>query len=103
MTDSDPPGEPAGEATVLDRLIAWALRQGDADADRITAYFESRAAARTGPRWAATYRREELPFRGRGKDKACSATLRRLRAHHGCASQRPAGTGRPPTLPRLPG
>jgi hypothetical protein len=120
MPDADPAqqqagtgGEPAVESSddwaALDRLISWAIAQGDAAVDEICRYLTQRlnerraqAAHELLPDWARTYSRRSVPYRGRGRDQACSQLRRRLRAHHGDA-QRPIGAERPPRLRRTSG
>jgi len=120
MPDADPAQQQAGAGrepavessddwAALDRLISWAIAQGDAAVDEICRYFTQRLNARRAqaihellPDWARTYSRRSLPYRGRGRDQACLQLRRRLRAHHGDAP-RPIGAERPPRLRRMPG
>jgi len=94
---------------VLDRLISWAVAQGDAAVDQIQSYLVQRSTERQPrrshdliPGSEAGNVRQSTPFRGRGHDQACSSLRRRLRSQHGC-TVRPPGNRRPPRHRRLPG
>lgn len=94
---------------MLDRLISWAVAQGDAAVDQIQNYLVQRSAERRPrrshdliPGSAAGNVRQSTPYRGRGRDQACSSLRRRLRSQHGCIC-RPAGSRRPPRQCRRSG
>jgi plasmid stabilization system protein ParE len=94
---------------VLDRLISWAVSQGDAAVDQIYDYLVRRSAEQQPrrshdliPGSASGYARRSTPYRGRGQDQACSSLRRRLRSRHGCIA-RPPGTRRPPRQRRISG
>jgi hypothetical protein len=112
---SDPDAEKPAHAVestadwslVLDRLIDWAVAQGDAAADQIYSYLVQRSTERRPrrshdliPDSEAGYVRQ-MPYRGRGQDEACSSLRRRLRSQHGCI--RPSGNRRPPRQRRISG
>jgi hypothetical protein len=124
MSDPDSPERPDSDAStvgrlgvdstaewsqVLDRLISWAVAQGDAAVDQIHDYLIQRSTQRRPrrshdliPGSEAGNVRQSTPYRGRGHDQACSSLRRRLRSQHGCTS-RPPGNRRPPRHRRLPG
>lgn len=99
MWDSEPAerqadaGAPAVESTAewsefLDRLINWAVGQGDAAADQIHSYLRQRTDAGSQPQSAGpgaesvNYRRRSGTYRGR--DRAGSPLRHRL---PGCTSR----------------
>jgi len=110
----DPAGLMGVESTaewslVLDRLIGWAVAQGDAAVDQIQSYLVQRATERRPrrshdliPDSEAGSVRQSTPYRGRGHDQACSSLRRRLRSQRGCTA-RPPGNRRPPRQRRMPG
>jgi hypothetical protein len=96
-------------AGLLDWLISWALAQGDEAVDQIYTYLEQRSAENRArpshdllPGWSRTSIHRSLPYRGRGRDEACSELRRRLRSHHGLMP-RPLGAERPPRNRRMSG
>ena len=96
-------------AGVLDRLISWAFAQGDEAVDQIYAYLQEHSGENRPrpshdllPGWSRTTIGRSLPYRGRGRDEACSELRRRLRAHHGLMP-RPLGAERPPRNRRMSG
>jgi len=105
MTGSDPTDRrsdfPLVESTAdwsqfLDRLINWAVEEGDAAVDQIHAYLRERAAEPG----AAGYR--QRPASLRGGEQPASAPRRQPRAPHGCIP-RPPSAQRPFRQRRMPG
>jgi hypothetical protein len=96
-------------AEALDGLISWAIAQGDEAVEQIYAYLEQRweeGRARPShdllPGWSRTTIHRSMPYRGRGRDEACSELRRRLRLHHGLMP-RPLGAERPSRHRRMSG
>ena len=114
LPDASPVGRREVESTadwslVLDRLINWAVAQGDAAVDQIHDYLVQRSTERRPrrshdliPDGEAGNVRQATPYRGRGHDQACSSLRRRLRSQHGCIT-RPPGSRRPPRQRRMSG
>jgi plasmid stabilization system protein ParE len=112
MPDPEKPNDVESTADwslVLDRLINWAVSQGDAAVDQIYDYLVQRSADRQPrrshdliPGSVGRHPRRSTPYRGRGRDQACSSLRRRLRSGHGCIP-RPPGSRRPPRQRRISG
>lgn len=92
-TDDQPPFELAAESQFIDRLIDWAIGQGDAAVDELHAYLSDRA---TGPQPVAAgpvrYPRRSGPYWG------CGRTGFAPRSQHGCIPW-PLSGRRPRRLP----
>lgn len=92
--EDQPPFEFAAESQFIDRLIDWAIGQGDAAVDELHTYLSDRARPQPVAAGPVRYPRRSGPYWGQGSGTPGFAR----RSQHGC-SPRPLGGCRPRRLP----